>query len=164
MNDWTQFTQKVYVQASVKEVYDMWTVPAQLERWFLRNASFADQFGRLRGIKESVEAGDTYRWMWHGHPDTTAEQGIVTVANGTDTFEFVFGKAGTVKVVLKPNGELTEIMLTQSGIPDDDVNRMNYYVGCSTGWTFYFANIKALLEYGVDLRNKDMDLKNVINA
>ena len=37
-------------------------------------------------------------------------------------------------------------------------------VGCKTGWTFYLANLKSLLEGGIDLRNKDELLKDVINS
>jgi hypothetical protein len=37
-------------------------------------------------------------------------------------------------------------------------------VGCGEGWTFYLTNLKSILEGGVDLRNKEMKLKNVINS
>jgi hypothetical protein len=33
-------------------------------------------------------------------------------------------------------------------------------VQCQLGWTFYLANLKSVIEGGVDLRNKNVDLKS----
>ena len=30
----------------------------------------------------------------------------------------------------------------------DDASRANYHLGCLTGWTFYLANLKSILEGG----------------
>jgi len=56
------------------------------------------------------------------------------------------------------------VELTQSQIPLDDHSRMSYYVGCTRGWTFYLANLKSILEGGIDLRNKNNKLLHVINT
>jgi hypothetical protein len=40
----------------------------------------------------------------------------------------------------------------------------NYHLGCKTGWTFYLANLKSLMEGGIDLRNKNEKIQRVINA
>jgi hypothetical protein len=37
-------------------------------------------------------------------------------------------------------------------------------VGCQLGWTFYLTNMKSIAEGGIDLRNRDIDFKNVVNA
>ncbi|MFI5196443.1 MAG: SRPBCC domain-containing protein [Chitinophagales bacterium] len=76
----------------------------------------------------------------------------------------IFTKAGIVTVQLKDMGDATEMILTQTQIPTDEQSRMNFHVGCSTGWTFYFANIKSILEGGLDLRNKSLSYSNVINS
>jgi len=39
-----------------------------------------------------------------------------------------------------------------------------FYIGCGKGWTFYMANLKSILEGGIDLRNKNAAIQNVINA
>jgi uncharacterized protein YndB with AHSA1/START domain len=163
-NDWTHFTLKVYIKASIAEVYALWSVPALLEKWFLRTATFADQFGRLRGERECIAAGDTYRWLWHGHSDEAAEQGKIISANNQDVIEFIFGNAGTVSVSLSHDNGWTAVVLQQTNIPNDETGRKNYYVGCSTGWTFYLANLKAVMESEIDLRNKNLEFRNVINA
>jgi hypothetical protein len=33
-----------------------------------------------------------------------------------------------------------------------------------TGWTFYLANLKSVLEGGLDLRNKNARLQRLVNA
>jgi len=59
---------------------------------------------------------------------------------------------------------MTEMILTQDQIPTDEQSRYDYHVGCSTGWSFYEGNIKSVLEGGMDLRNKNPGLTNVINS
>lgn len=120
--------------------------------------------GGSRPADSHVQEGDKYTWLWHGHPDSTSEQGVIIEANGTDRMEFVFGNTGTVTVQLRQAGSDTELVLTQHHIPTDEHGKQAYHVGCSTGWTFYFANIKSVLEGGLDLRNKNMEYKGVINS
>jgi len=50
-------------------------------------------------------------------------------------------------------------------MPMEDVNEQQYfYVECGKGWTFYMANLKSILEGGHELRNKNINLHQVINA
>jgi len=56
------------------------------------------------------------------------------------------------------------VELVQENIPDDDQGRLYYHLVCKTGWTFYLDNLKSLLEGGIDLRNKNANLANVINS
>lgn len=162
--DWSKFSLKIYINTSMQHVYNAWTTRTNLEKWFLRKAEFTKKDSSIRDNNGTVEVGDKYSWLWHGHPDTTTENGTVTEANGKDRFQFVFGNAGIVTVQLKEAGEMTELLLTQHDIPVDEDSKMNYHVGCSTGWTFYLANIKSVLEYGHDLRNKSLMHTNVINS
>jgi len=161
--DWSKFSHKIYLNAPMQTVYDMWTTRHNLESWFLRKAEFTSPGGKIKD-NEPIEKDDTYEWMWHGHPDTTVEHGKVTAANGKDLFQFIFGEAGVVTVQLTSHGDVTEMRLTQDRIPTDDHGMANYHVGCSTGWTFYEANIKSILEGGLDLRNKNPAYTNVINS
>ena len=82
--------------------------------------------------------------------------------NGKDFFKFVFGTAGNVSVTIKTENNLTICELTQSEIPTDDASRAEYHVGCTEGWTFYLANLKSILQGGIDLRNKDAKVKGVV--
>ncbi len=161
---WSTFSLKIYIKAPQQRVYDAWTKPAGLLNWFLRVADFSDPNGAPRDPGDYVRPGDVYNWKWHGYPDTLSEQGEVLEVNGTDHFKFRFGKAGMVTVQLREIKGLTEMVLVQDEIPTDEKSRADYHVGCSTGWTFYMANLKCLLEGGADLRNKDPELTNVINS
>ena len=162
--DWGTFKLKIYINAPVVLVYDVWAKPAGLMNWFLRVADFKNKAGVKRDNQDTLHPGDTYEWKWHGYPDTLVEHGEVLEANGVDYFRFRFGNAGVVTVQLREVTGMTEMLLIQSDIPTDDAGRANYHVGCSTGWTFYMANLKSILEGGADLRNKNPDLTNVINA
>lgn len=56
------------------------------------------------------------------------------------------------------------VQLEQENIPADDNSKTNYFVGCGEGWTFYLANLKSILEGGIDLRNKNENIKRVVNS
>ena len=92
------------------------------------------------------------------------EYGEVLDGNGKDVFKFSFGKAGncTVRIYME-QGE-TVVELVQDNIPTDEQGMYYWHVGCKTGWTFYMANMKSLYEGGIDLRNKNVNLEQVLNA
>jgi len=156
--DWSKFTHKMMIKADMGEVYDAWTTRNNLEGWFLRKAEFVRPNCTVRDNVSYIQQGDTYEWMWHGHSDDVAERGEVLEANGKDMLKFTFGKAGIVTVTMQQEGDVTVMQITQEDIPTDEDSKMNYYVECSNGWTFYRANLKSILEGGVDLRNKSMVL------
>ena len=162
--DWSKFSQKIYINVPMQRVYAAWTTRENLESWFLRKAEFKTPDGMIRENNSPIKIGDTYLWLWHGHPDSTTETGVVTEANVRDRFAFVFGKAGVVTVQLTDHGGVTEMTLTQDHIPTDEDGMWNFHVGCSTGWAFYHGNIKSVLEGGLDLRNKNPAYTNVINS
>jgi len=56
------------------------------------------------------------------------------------------------------------VELWQENIPGDEDSKVNLHMGCTKGWTFYLTNLKSILEGGIDLRNKNISLKNVVNA
>jgi len=51
----------------------------------------------------------------------------------------------------------------ESGLPDDEAG-VKHFVEDSRGWIFYLTNLKSVLEGGLDLRNRKVELKNVITA
>ena len=162
--DWTHFVVRVNIRAAGKTLYDAWSTRAGIEYWFLRLSEYKKPDGSLRNNKEYVEKGDSYKWLWHGWPDETVEHGEILDCNGKDFFKFSFGKAGDCAVTIKEEVGETIVELVQDNIPDDEQGKHYWHVGCKTGWTFYLANLKSLLEGGIDLRNKNENLKNVINS
>ncbi len=160
--DWTQFTRRITVSRKPQEIYNAWAIPSQIERWFLRTAEYAGFDGKPKDRSFGVEAGDEYLWRWHGYLDDVSETGSVIEANGRDRFAFTFTADCLVTVAVKiENGE-TIVELTQSRIPDEPDHGI--YIDCGYGWAFYLANLKSVLEDGVDLRNMNVEVGNVINS
>lgn len=162
---WSEFTIRIDINASIEKLYEAWTTQAGMEYWFLRQSPFFDKDGRQRDVKESVQPGDSYLWRWHGYPDETFEKDLVLDCNGLDMFQFQFGKAGRCTVRIYKEQDTTIVELKQDQIPgEDDKSRMNWHVGCRTGWTFHLANMKSIFEGGVDLRNRNEALKGMLNS
>jgi uncharacterized protein YndB with AHSA1/START domain len=162
--NWDTFTVRVPVKASIEKLYWCWATRAGMEYWFLRLSEYKKPGGELRGNDESVQINDSYKWLWHGWDDDTVEQGNILDCNGKDFIKFSFGKAGNCAVTIKQEEGETIVELVQDNIPSDEQGKQYWHVGCKTGWTFYLANLKSLLEGGIDLRNRNSLLKNVINS
>lgn len=162
--DWSRFVKRIPIKASHNSIYDAWTTGAGLERWFLRKGEYKSSAGQILETHQQVSKGDSYEWYWHGYGDEAVERGKILEANGTDLFRFVFGVEGLVTVnILTENGE-TLVELFQENIPTDEASKVKYHLGCSIAWTYYLTNLKSILEGGIDLRNKNINLKNVINS
>lgn len=160
--DWTQFTRRITVDCPLPKIYDAWAIPSQIERWFLRSAQYVDPDGETHDHHSPVGENCGYVWRWFGYTDDVSECGKVVEANGTDCFAFTFTQDCLVTVKLNEEMGEAVVELTQSRIPDDE-NR-EIYVDCSYGWTFFLANLKSVLEGGLDLRNRSLDVKNVVNS
>lgn len=162
--DWSTFTVRIGVHADTEKLYRAWATRAGLESWFLRMAEFRKPDGAKRLSDALVKPGDLYSWRWHGWPDEVEELGRVLDCNGTDYFRFSFGQAGNCDVRIYEEAGLHIVELVQSDIPTDDKGMHYWHLGCKTGWTFYLTNLKSIFEGGLDLRNRDMGLKNVVNS
>jgi uncharacterized protein YndB with AHSA1/START domain len=162
--DWSRFVTGISVNVPVEKLFWCWATREGMEYWFLRLSEYKKPDGELRDDNEPVQAGDTYTWRWHGWSDETTEYGSVLECNGKDIFKFSFGKAGNCMVTIKKEDNENIVELVQDKIPTDEQGMHYWHLGCKTGWTFYLANLKSLLEGGIDLRNRNENLKNVINS
>jgi uncharacterized protein YndB with AHSA1/START domain len=162
--NWSTFTTRIPVTASVEKLYWCLVTKAGMEYWFLRLSEYKKQDGSLRAADEPVQKNDTYKWLWHGWDDDTVEHGTILDCNGKDFFKFSFGKAGNCTVTIKEENGTTIVELIQDEIPADETGMHKWHLGCKTGWTFYLSNLKSLLEGGIDLRNRNEHLKNVVNS
>lgn len=159
--DWTQFTKRIFINTDLDSVYNGWTKSEELEKWFLSKALFNSKDGKKINPSKNVTSESSYRWNWFAQ--NHYEEGIVREANGIDYLEFTFAGNCIVKVHLFEINEQTLVELTQSKIPLDNNSKENIRLGCAFGWTFYLLNLKSVLEGGIDLRNKDIEQKGVIN-
>ena len=162
--DWSRFSTRININADHQDIYAAWSTRRGLERWFLRVAEFAKPDNTLRDDIDAIAKGDAYRWLWYGYDDSVAEKGTILDANGKDFLRFTFAGSCVVTVVIKKEVDETIVELIQENIPLDETARTNYHLGCMTGWTFYLANLKSILEGGIDLRNRNQNLQKVINA
>jgi uncharacterized protein YndB with AHSA1/START domain len=162
-HDWSRFILRIPVVADRQAIFNSLTSQKALERWFLRKAEFRKKSGELRAADSGVEVGDSYEWMWHGWPDDVVEKGIILELS-KEHLKFSFGKAGNVTVRVVEEKGHNILILLQNEIPTDESSQVNYYLGCSKGWQFFMTNLKSILEGGLDLRNRDVELKDVITA
>jgi uncharacterized protein YndB with AHSA1/START domain len=150
------FTRKIYLNASLKSVYNCWASEAGICSWFLRKATFSTADGTIRARQDSIAGGDSYIWRWHNW--NGEERGEILEANGKDRISFTFGGSSVVSVDLEEEGTRILLCLTQGNIPEDEESKLYFYVGCNTGWTFWLTNLKAYLEHGILLNETETDL------
>lgn len=162
--DWSRFVVRVNVRAPREQLYYSWATQEGMESWFLRLCEFTTKGGKLLPQVDKATRGDRYKFLWHGWPDETVEFGEILEANGSDLFRFSFGKAGNCTVRLLQAGDEQIVELEQDSIPTDEEGRTQFHIGCKTGWTFYLANLKSMAEGGIDLRNRDVTLQNMLNS
>lgn len=161
---WKQFTLHIPIKASAKSIYDAWATQKGLESWFLRMAQFSKPDGSLRPKNSVIEKGDIYKWLWFGYDDTIVEEKEILAANGWDELKFSFSGGCIVTVTIKKENGETICELVQEMPMDDEKEQQHFFIECGKGWTFYLTNLKSILEGGLDLRNKNIALKQVVNA
>ncbi len=160
--DWTQLTKKMFIKASVQSLYDAWSKPREIERWFLSDATFIDKNDTIVSKDKNIEEGYNYQWQWFLYDVT--ETGNVIKANGRDHIQFTFAGNCLVDIQLEPFEDGVIVTLSQKNIPTDDKSKLNIRLGCDKGWSFYLVNLKSVYEGGLDLRNKNPNLKNMLNT
>jgi uncharacterized protein YndB with AHSA1/START domain len=158
MDNWNTFTVRGSFNAPVEELYRRWATQSGVESWFLRSSVFRTAAGHERSATDFAQANDSFTWLWHGYADDVVEHRTVLAANGKNFFQFTFSGDCVVSVSIYGKSGTTIVELKQDQIPEDDNAETNLFVHCQIGWTFYLANLKSVLEGGVDLRNKDTEL------
>lgn len=153
---WNSFTKKIYIHASIEKLYDLWATTEGITSWFLKHAEYKSSDQKIRNSSECIQAGDTYIWQWHNWEGQ--EQGTILEANGKDYIELSFSNS-RVSVLLEKKNEVTIVTLTQFEIPEDDKSKLQIHYGCSNGWTFWLANLKAFVEHGILLNETEINLQ-----
>jgi uncharacterized protein YndB with AHSA1/START domain len=162
--DWSRFVKRININASADQLYKAWVTRAGIESWFLRMGEFSEANGSLLPNDTPVQKGNKYKWRWYGYSDDTAEYGEIIEANGKDMLVFTFATQMKVRIKIKTEEGETLVELDQYDIPVDEKGKTNFHIGCMEGWIFYMANLKSIMEGGIDLRNKNEKLKKVINS
>ncbi|MGJ8660965.1 MAG: SRPBCC family protein [Bacteroidota bacterium] len=159
--NWTSFTKKIAIHSTISKLYTAWTVPEEIEKWFLSKAHFEKPNGSIVKRDEKIKPMDNYEWSWYLF-DTT-ETGKVIEANGVDNLKFTFAGDCIVEIKLSQISENVIVELTQNNIPTDSESKRGIRLGCESGWSFFLVNLKSVYEGGLDLRNKNEELKGMLN-
>ncbi len=163
-NAWSKFRKRITIDAEPQAIYNAFATQEGLESWFLRKAQFLANDGRVRRRDELIQRADTYYWLWHGYDDGCFEKRVIVEANNRNFLQFEFSGSCLVTVRLKKADNENILELIQEGIEFEENPYKNLFVGSGEGWTFYLSNLKSVLEGGIDLRNKNKNIQDVINA
>ena len=162
-NQWSEFKLRVNINAPIDKAYAAWATPDGLESWFLSRADLTAG-ATLRKGSDNVQKGDEYEFRWVGHPDSVSHKGKVIAADGKSQFTFTFSQDLPVSVSLYRECEETIVELIETFDPTDEGIVRKHYLGNMKGWIFYLINLKSVLEGGLDLRNRKVELTNVSTA
>lgn len=157
--DWTTFKRKIYIKADRKSVFRAWATCSEIIKWFIARARTVDSTGMECDPSEIVKPGDTYYWEWH---QDLSNSGVILDVVKDQLIRFTFGdkeKGSDEKIVVKveffDDDKGTRLELTQVNMADTPQAHVSWHMGCNMGWSFFMTNLKAYLEYGVDLRETD---------
>jgi uncharacterized protein YndB with AHSA1/START domain len=162
--NWNRFTLRIDIRATVQDVYAAWATKSGIESWFLRSAVYTHSNGLARAGQEPIQAGDQYAWLWHGYDDSVEEKNSILFANNQNQLQFGFSGGCIVTVTIKEEAGYTICELVQEMPQPEEQEQQYFSIECGKGWTFYLANLKSILEGGVDLRNKNPALTQMVNA
>jgi uncharacterized protein YndB with AHSA1/START domain len=162
-NNWNEFKLRVNTSAPIEKVYAAWATRTGLESWFLCRADLLSG-GKALPPDEQAQKGDEYEFRWFGHPDGVSHKGKVVAADGKSQFTFTFSQDLPVSVSIFRECDETIVQLVENFDPLDQEASKKHYLGNMKGWIFFLTNLKSVLEGGLDLRNKKVELKNVITA
>jgi uncharacterized protein YndB with AHSA1/START domain len=162
-NNWNEFKLRVNVGAPMEKIYAAWVTSSGLESWFLKKADLTSA-GNLRQPNDPAQKGDEYEFRWHGYPDSMSHKGKVNSVDGKNHFTFTFSQDLPVSISLYKECDETIVELIELFDPADEEAARKHYLGNMKGWIFYLTNLKSVLEGGLDLRNRKVELTNVITA
>lgn len=162
-NNWSEIKLRVNTTAPIEKVYPALSTSGGLESWFLRKAEFTGG-GNSRQAGEKIQKGDEYAFHWYGYPDSKGHTGKWLGADGKSVVSFTFSQDLPVSISLYRECDETIIELTETFDPTDEGVARNHYLGNMKGWIFYLVNLKSVLEGGLDLRNRKVELQNVLTA
>ena len=153
---WTQFTKKIFIKSTPEKLYWCWATKKGITSWFLKDAIYLRESQSLND-DDFLKEGDTYTWFWHNWDGQ--EEGTILEANEKNKFRFSFAGSCEVTVTIEQREDAILLSLTQSNIPLDEKSKLQIFYGCSNGWTFWLANLKAYLEHDILLNEKNIDLR-----
>jgi uncharacterized protein YndB with AHSA1/START domain len=161
-HDFSTFKLRVNVKTSIENAFQSWATPAGMQSWFLGKITYTDAQGKERGANEMAQAGDDYAMYFGSNPVEPAVKGKILKSNDKNLFSFSFANDIPVTITIYTEHGETLIELIESNLPTEGVAAGKQFASDSKGWVFYLTNLKSVLEGGLDLRNTNTEIKNVI--
>lgn len=137
--NWKEFTLRAAYKGTTEKLFKMWTDPKKLNKWFLTDADI------------ELKKGDKYMFKW---AIGAVENGKVLEVRRNSLFRFTFAGC-KVEVKFSKAGKECIVTLRQYDIPAGEEHKVGTHMSCQLGWTFFFTNLKSVLETGRDLREFD---------
>ena len=163
LTEWKDFSRRIYVNAPIETLFEAWATSAGLENWFLESAVYFSAEGSKKAPGEQMQEGDTYEWKWFGYD--LVSKGKVVETNGKDQMKFTFGEnEEIVHLDFTKKGDRVLVELKQHQKHRDAEDRKRVFIGCFGGWTYHLTNLKSVYEGGLDLRERNPDIDNLINS
>ena len=155
--DFSSFDRKIFIRSEPETLYRAFATAEGLCSWFLEKAVFKDEKDIARSPTSLAQANDRYTWKWYNWDEL--ETGRVTAADGRSVLEFEFAESKVRIQIGEKRNENLLVHLRQFDIPTDQESKLQIHYGCSNGWTFWLANLKAWLEHGILLNETEIDLR-----
>lgn len=153
---WDQFTLRIFVDAAPEVVMEHWLRPGLVETWFVPTCEYGS-----RDSGDRCEAGDRYRWQW---ADGTEERSTVREVAFPQRFRFGWmADLDECTVTISIHEGRTLVELVQVNREPNEADRMQVWMDCKEGWSFYLVNLKSVLEGGIDLRDLAPKVRNLVN-
>jgi len=137
-----KFSIKSQINKPIKEVYNAVVNPDILNKYFTTSSS------------GEIEDGEVISWHWGS--EKTEITVIEAEPNRTITFRWEAYNVNyetLVEIDFQAKDENTTVTITESGWNENQEGLNSSYGHCS-GWQHMLSCMKAMLEFGVDLRPK----------
>jgi uncharacterized protein YndB with AHSA1/START domain len=154
------FIRGVLIPLSIEEAYKLAATPEGMSKWFITGADFIAPDGNQRKRTELAQTGDKYEWNW-GYKDFKVS-GEVLEAEMNEFMKVSFGPSYTVTFSVEKFKDKTLFKIVQECVKGTEKDEMNY-INCYGCWTFFLNNMKSVIEGGVDLRESETELDELVN-
>lgn len=157
---WKRLVMKIDVNASLEALYAAFATAEGAMGWMAMELVLINDQGNELDPGTAASTGDRFLSRWHtGH----TEEGEYLEANGTDHLHYTFGEGIEVRVTLEAMEDGSTMVTLEQTQDRTDEENLAIMLGFKEGWAFYLANLKSVLEGGLDLRNYTHDIDHRVN-
>jgi hypothetical protein len=166
---WKEFRHSIIIDSTIDRVFEFVSTSAGICDWFISECEYVSSDGIIKDKNEIAAEGDKFIWKWL-NKDLKIE-GKVLNSIIPERFEFTFGPMYEVCINLSEDETGVRVELNQKrknvfspvsetrDISNEDFNFLN----CCVCWVFFLTNLKSVIEFGIDLREKNVRDEMLIN-